>query len=107
MLVTYGLRSPEWQEVDLQVARKLQDSGRARAGTPVRLRIDTTELGAAEGWHVTLVNSEGASVWSGDVAGSDRVITAAPGKLTAGTYWVRIAKVPNRELLREFSLLVE
>ena len=107
LLVSHGTRAPEWQDVRLHAARGVADNGRARADRLVRLRIDTTELARAASWHIEVVSAGGRPVWTADVPVAEHTVTAEPGRLAAGQYWVRLAAGPQQDPVREFSLLVE
>ena len=81
----------------------------ARAGTPVGILIDTTDLDDPHGLHIQVVDADGKPVWSGEApepAAGNRILVRINTRLRAGVYWIRLYS-PAGELLREFGLRAE
>jgi hypothetical protein len=110
LLIMFMLRGPgEPQELQLIAQRGAESqAGKARAGSPLRLRVDTTELGALAAYRVEVVNSGGETMWNETVGAAGSLLIAPVNKsLAAGQYWVRIYRVDGGSALREFGLTVE
>jgi hypothetical protein len=100
------VRSTETQTVNLSVARSTTpETGRARAGTPLKLNIDTTQLSPSPAYKVQVVDQNGSELWSGSIqAVANHIAVVVPKISSAGKYWVRVY-APNGEApLREYGL---
>jgi hypothetical protein len=113
VLMTFSSRTAAGpQELTLVAQRGPERAiARARAGAPLALRINTTEIGTLASYRVEVVNAAGERMWGETVAttGNSLVATVAI-ELAAGQYWVRIHN-PGSDgdagPLREFGLVVE
>lgn len=82
---------------------------RARAGAPIGIAIDTTDLDHRRHLRIQVVDALGKPLWSGDATepAAGNVISARiDARLMAGVYWVRLYSASG-ELLREFGLRAE
>jgi hypothetical protein len=82
---------------------------RARAGTPIGIVIDTTDLDDPHGLRIELVDAAGKHVWNGEARepeGGTRISAQIENRLGAGVYWIRLYS-SSGDLLREFGLRVE
>ena len=97
------------------VALSVQRSGSvteatpARAGAPVRLSIDVTELRLVAQYKLEIVDSTGRQVAQAVVSRSGQTLAWPRAlKLSPGSYWVRVYDGGgDGELLREFALRSE
>jgi hypothetical protein len=81
----------------------------ARAGAPIDIAIDTTDLDDRHPLRIQVVDARGRPVWSGaaiEPAAGYRVSARIDARLAAGVYWIRLYSSTG-ELLREFGLRAE
>jgi hypothetical protein len=101
--------SPGTQTVELAAFRGGSPAlAQARAGTPVDLLIDGSDLDDPHGLRIEVVDAGGKAVWSGAAPepSADGKIPARIGaRLASGVYWVRLYS-PGHELVREFGFRV-
>jgi hypothetical protein len=90
----YALRGPDAAAVI--TARK-----------PVRLVFDLTPAGPARDYEVQIVDLLGNQVLAIPVEFSDGHLAILIGKLKSGSYWVRIRRKGNDELIAEYGLRAE
>jgi hypothetical protein len=84
-------------------------TARARAGAPIAIAIDTTDLDDRRHLHIQVVDQVGKPVWSGDAvesAAGNTISARIEARLTAGVYWIRLYSASG-EVLREFGLRAE
>ena len=82
---------------------------RVRAGAPIDIAIDTTDLDDRHHLRIQVVDAVGTPVWSGDATEppAGNVISARiDTRLPAGVYWIHLYSASG-ELLREFGLRAE
>jgi hypothetical protein len=92
-------------DVELQAIRG-ESTGTALAGHALHLRLDNQGVRYSPAWHIEIVDSEGAKMWTGTGAWSDTAITVAvPRSFTPGTYYVRLIK-DTPDPAREFQLVI-
>jgi hypothetical protein len=80
----------------------------ARAGSPITLRVDLTELPVHGSYQLSLVDSQRRIRAAADLAPVQRSLVWGPlPALPPGTYWIRLSGAPpERDLLREYGLRV-
>ena len=76
----------------------------ARAGQPLELSVDLTDLPAVADPYLEVVTATGKTVLAKAPARSGR--TLLPKGLPAGMYWIRLY-APETQLVREFGLRVD
>jgi hypothetical protein len=74
------------------------------AGKPARLVFDVTPTGTARDYDVRIVNLLGAQVLAPPVEFNDGRLSILIKKLELGSYWVRIYRKANSELIAEYGL---
>jgi hypothetical protein len=82
---------------------------RARAGAPIGIAIDTTDLDDPHHLRIQVVDALGKPMWSGDAtepAAGSMISARIDARLPAGVYWIRLYSASG-ELLREFGLRAE
>lgn len=95
------------QTVQLQATRGVQPETHAARNRLLTLKMDLTELPAAEAYRVEVVDSTGSPVWRGKVKPENRrVEVSLERKLQPGAYWVRLYGGGD-EYLREYGLRVD
>ena len=98
-----------YQAVQLSSFRGDDIVEKAKSGRGIDLTLDVSDLAAASGYFVVVVNSAGATAWEG--AGESKggkVHAVVAVSLEAGRHWVRLySNSLKTELLREYSLIVE
>ncbi len=93
--------------VRLEVSRGDENPrAQAPANRPLLLTLDVTGLAELDSYQVRMVDAGGGAVFSGSAKRSrGRVDVAAPVRLPAGTYWVRLHDPARpRTTLREYGL---
>ena len=109
MTFTAGTPGPP-QELQLIAQRGPETTmPRARAGAPLRLRMDATEIGALAGYRIEVVSAAGERVWQQNVVASGSSLIAVINReLAAGQYWVRVyGSNEGADALREFGVKLE
>jgi hypothetical protein len=98
-------RVPPPYPVELAAVRGADEiEARVPAGRPLLLTLDLTGLAAPAACALDIVDSQGSSVWHGQVAPRHGKLTvASPYRFGPGRYYVRLYS-PARELLREYGL---
>jgi anti-sigma factor RsiW len=94
MVFMHGLRGPE-------------AAAAIPAGKPARLVFDLTPTGTAQDYEVRIVNLLGTQVLAAPVELSDGHLSILIRKPKFGSYWVRVYRKANRELIAEFGLRAE
>ena len=77
-----------------------------KAGTSLRLHIDTAGLPDQATYSVVVVNPGGAELWRGEARSADRHLVMTVPALRAGGYWVRV-QTAEKQVLREFALTLQ
>ena len=95
-------------EAVLETSRGGEQSNTAHVKSgAVALVIDASELPSQKEYRLDVVDSSGASIWSGSVQPMGNRLRAQVAKpLAHGVYWVRIY-AGDSSLLREFGLTVD
>lgn len=97
-------------QVDLGSSSRGQESGsvaHVRSGDIVRLNVDLTQLTHSSSYRLEFVDLNGKQLWESTVAPLDNHVTGQVGRVSAGTYWVRLyAAAGDRKLLREYGIVV-
>lgn len=75
------------------------------ARTPLDLGIEAAYLQAGEDCRIEIVHADGSPAWNGQAVPADtgELHARVPGRLSAGTYWVRLYRAGS-ELVQEFGL---
>lgn len=108
IMLTFMLRPNGSQTVELIARRGSEVSGKARAGTPLRLELQAE--GVLPGtYSAEIADAAGNIVWRmPDTVLNPPFSVDVPVRLTAGRYWVRLFQSPERATpSREFSLQLE
>jgi hypothetical protein len=111
LVLTYRWERPGLpQELALQLVRGGHSAASvpARPGAPLVLRVDLAELAPQSSYQLDLVDAQNKLLESAALVPTQGQLVWGPlPALPAGQYWVRLSGAPpNRQLLREFSLLV-
>jgi hypothetical protein len=77
------------------------------AGKPVRLVFDLTPTGDVRDYEVRIVNLLGAQVLAVPMEFNNGQLSVLIRKLGAGSYWARIYRRANSELIAEYGLRAE
>lgn len=95
------------ETVQLVANRGVHAETHAVRNRRLTLKMDLTELPAADAYRVQVVDSTGAPVWQGTAKpGERRLQVSLNRKLEPGTYWVRLYG-GDEEFLREYGLRVD
>jgi hypothetical protein len=108
ILIPAGSRSV--QHVDLSTVRGTEAiAPHAKAGSPIELQIDVSELPAASLYTIELVDANGTVIGNyTNEAKSSKLTIPVTERLAAGQYWVRIyGNSLKTELLREYGMKVD
>lgn len=90
--------------VFMQALRGPEAASAISAGKPARLVFDLKPTGTAADYEVQIVNLLGTQVAAIPVEFTDGHLIAPIKKLQFGSYWVRIYRKANRELIAEYGL---
>jgi len=93
--------------VAMQAARGPEAAPAIAAGKPARLVFDLVPDGTARDYQIQIVNPLGAEVLSSPAQSNGGRLSLLVRKLEPGSYWVRIHRGANHELLAEYGLRVE
>lgn len=109
MLVVFGVNRADKPDspVDVELQAVRGDArNTAKAGHPLRLRLDARGVPQMPVWNIDILNAEGATLWTGTGTGSEPWIRASVAKsFTPGNYFVRLLK-NDHDVIREYQLFL-
>lgn len=93
--------------VSMQALRGPEAAPVVAAGKPARLVFDVAPAGTARDYQIQIVNPLGTQVLASPAESNEGHLSLLVQKLDFGSYWVRIYRGANRELIAEYGLRAE